>query len=184
MHTKEWIMLLVTVLILMCIVASNQTEYYDEPQTDAEKRRQQEKDIAEAVKKSIASETETKCMTRASDKCKEIGDKLNAAPEKDKVMLYKKYQVCTGDEYNKCACEFKDDVMQACYTRMKDQKPGVVRGLGCYQTGMKEDDFKACIGDPVGYLCKNPNSQQCADVKALCPNPCDVFEDLTKPVLD
>ena len=189
--TKSIILILLAVLVLLSLARSNNAVnemFADQvkPLTDAEKRKKEQDEIAEAVKKSVASETETKCMQRSQDKCKEVGDKLNDAktPEQEKVRLYQQYQRCTGDEYNKCACEFKDDVMKACYGRMKGQRMGSVRGMGCYQTGMKEDDFKACMADPVGYLCKNPNSQQCEDVKALCPNPCDVFEDLTKPVLD
>jgi hypothetical protein len=196
MNTKSILTGLIIAIIGICLYSLRMKEPYAESEYDkaqqkrADERKEQQADIEEARKKSVASEVETKCMERAKNKkeCKLIGDKLDNASAKmkdeERRMLYFKYQNCTGDEYNKCACEFKEDVMQACYNRMKDQKPGVVRGLGCYQTGMKEDDLKACLKDPVGYLCKKPDSQQCADVKSLCPNPCDEMEDLTKPILD
>ena len=200
MKQTQLIQLLLIVLIGLCLYAlyANPAEGFADdavkpapqpPQTPEEKRREErlakEKEIADSVTKSVASEAETKCMDRAKAKpeCKALSDQLEKAPENQRMKLYQQYQTCTGDEYNKCACENKEAIRQSCYDRMKNQKPGAVRSVGCFLPGMKDEELTKCLADPVGYLCAGTkaNSQQCEDTKNLCPNPCDAMEDLTKP---
>jgi len=127
------------------------------------------------------------CQLLVADKCKDLRETWEKAKPSAAPNAFHVWKLCAKTTYNECACKSQKEILQGCYDSLKNQEPGKAEGdrvTGCYAPDLNKDQQKACLEDPVKFLCVNPESQMCLDVKAQCSDPCAKEEDIFAPVPD
>ncbi len=124
------------------------------------------------------------CQEEVSLKCDPLRETWEKATPANATSAFNIWKLCAKNTYNECACKHKPEILQICYDGLKQSEPGQDRVTGCYTPGMNPDERKSCFEDPVKFLCQDPESENCKDVQAQCPDPCAKEEDLFAPVPD
>lgn len=111
------------------------------------------------------------CDKQVNAECQAALEASQKASPDQYPLVFQKYKQCLKSAYKKCGCEGegRKKVLDSCFESLRNTK-AFERGsrtFGCYALKNKAEKT-ACFENPYKYLCAQPDSMACQEIKMLC----------------